>query len=463
MHLFGKCRCEVFQSLLEGFPRTGGVDALEAAAARTEDGAVVEPEMRIADDFLVEFLIRKPIGGEVEPEEIRSFRLDERHLREVLREECSCACIVLFQIGEELREPRCTMLVRCLCAREPERVRLVVARAAQFLPEPAAQLRISDEDVRDLKAREVEGLARRGAGDGDRRRLIGERGERDVTEAGSHELLVNLVRDDDDVVAQADRGELLELRMRPDTSDGVVRAAQNEEFDAVRDDLLLEVLKVDLVVPLDEAEGTIDKDALVLANHVRERVVDGLLYEYSIALFRKCADGVCDGKDDTGRDDEVAALDGPVMARAEPVLKDGEIVVLHLRIAENAVCGACFQRINHRGGRAKVHIRDPERQNVCGVAALSGEVVFQTRGVLAVDDFVKIDGHMNLLVFSICASTTRTPRYASDRVLIRLNTCGLLKRATLERKKSAGGETPALLTCSTRVRLGALRFRRCFA
>ena len=161
----------------------------------------------------------------------------------------------------------------------------------------------------------------------------------------------------------------------------------------MRDNLLLEVLKVDLVVPLDEVEGTIDKDALVLANHVRERVVDGLLNEYSIALFRKCADGVCDGKDDTGRDDEVAALDGPVMARAEPVLKDGEIVVLHLRIAKDAVCGACFQRINHRGGGTKVHIRDPERQNVCGVAALSGEVVFQTGGAPAVDDFVKVGRH----------------------------------------------------------------------
>ena len=94
--------------------------------------------MRVADDLCVERLIRKPIGGEVEPEEIRPLGLDERHLREVLREECLCACIVLFQIGQEVCEPRCTVLVRCLCAREPERVRLVVARAAQFLLEAAA-------------------------------------------------------------------------------------------------------------------------------------------------------------------------------------------------------------------------------------------------------------------------------------------------------------------------------------
>ncbi|EKX96479.1 hypothetical protein HMPREF9163_01673 [Selenomonas sp. oral taxon 138 str. F0429] len=39
------------------------------------------------------------------------------------------------------------------------------------------------------------------------------------------------------------------------------------------------------------------------------------------------------------------------------------------------------------------------------------------------------------------ANSTQTPRYASGRALICLNTCGLLKRASLERKKSAGGRT----------------------
>ena len=36
------------------------------------------------------------------------------------------------------------------------------------------------------------------------------------------------------------------------------------------------------------------------------------------------------------------------------------------------------------------------------------------------------------------ACSTQTLSYASVRVLVRLNTAGLLKRATLERKKSDG-------------------------
>jgi len=43
------------------------------------------------------------------------------------------------------------------------------------------------------------------------------------------------------------------------------------------------------------------------------------------------------------------------------------------------------------------------------------------------------------------ACSTQTLSYASGRVLVRLNTCGLLKRASLERKKSAGGESNAFL------------------
>ena len=50
-------------------------------------------------------------------------------------------------------------------------------------------------------------------------------------------------------------------------------------------------------------------------------------------------------------------------------------------------------------------------------------------------------------------SPTRTLSYASDRVLIRLNTDGLLKRASLERKKSVGGETHKRSTSSNRTSL----------
>ena len=197
-----------------------------------------------------------------------------------------------------------------------------------------------------------------------------------MTEAWADELLVNLVRDDDDVVAQTDGGKLFELRACPDTSDGIVRAAQDEEFYTMLDDLLLEVREVDFIASLDQTQGIVDDHALILSNHICKGVVDGLLNEYSVSHFRKGADGGRNRKDNAGREDELAPLNRPVMACAEPVLKDGEIVVLHLCIAEDAVLCACFEPVNDGGRGAEVHVRDPERQNVCGVAALDSKVVF---------------------------------------------------------------------------------------
>ena len=51
------------------------------------------------------------------------------------------------------------------------------------------------------------------------------------------------------------------------------------------------------------------------------------------------------------------------------------------------------------------------------------------------------------------AHSTQTPRSASDRVLVRLNTGALLKRATLERKKYAGGESHKRSTSSNHTSL----------
>ena len=52
--LLTKCPVEIFKPLFERFPRAGDVDALESAAACAEDRTVVEPEVRLADDFVVE-------------------------------------------------------------------------------------------------------------------------------------------------------------------------------------------------------------------------------------------------------------------------------------------------------------------------------------------------------------------------------------------------------------------------
>jgi hypothetical protein len=172
-----------------------------------------------------------------------------------------------------------------------------------------------------------------------------------------------------------------------------VRTAQDEELHVVLDDFLLKIRKVDLVASVLEPEGIVDECASVVADDVRERIVDGLLDEHGVAGFCECANGGRDGKDDTRRDHELAARDVPVVARLEPVLQDGKVVVLHLCIAEDAVRRAAREGVEDGRGRAKVHVGDPKGEDAARIAALCGEVVFDARGAAAVDDFVKIRWH----------------------------------------------------------------------
>ena len=349
--------------------------------------------MRLADDLPVEVFIRKSAGAKVQPEEIRALGLDDLYLRQVFREEFLRARIVFLHVGEEFREPGGTVLVCRLCACKAERIRLIVSGCAELLFETAAQIFISNEDIRDLKPREVKGLARRGAGDGDGCSLRGKRGERDVPEARAYELLVNLICDDNNVVTQADGGKLLKLRPTPDAPDGIVRAAQDKELDLVREDLLLKVPEIDCIAAVRELQGIVGENTFVLPNHIGKGIVDRLLDQHTVARLCKGANRRCDGKDDAGCDDEIAPLHLPVVACAEPVLQDGEVIVLWLRVAEDAVLGTLLQRLDDGGRRAKVHIGDPEGQNILRIAALGGKVIFDARGIAAVDDFVKISRH----------------------------------------------------------------------
>jgi len=273
--LLTKCPYEIFQPPFERRSGAGDVDALETAAACTEDGTVVEPEVCLVNDFVVERFVRETVRTEVEPEEVCSLGLDDFYLRQILCEVRLRILVVRLNVGEEFREPRRTVFVCGVRGRESERVRFVVTRFAAFRAETAAQLVILDENIGDLEPREVEGLARRGAGNGDRCGLGREGGERRMREPGADELFVYFVGDDEDTAAQSDLGDTLKLRVLPHAPDGVVRTAQDEELHVVLDDFLLKIRKVDLVASVLEPEGIVDECASVVADDVRERTAGG--------------------------------------------------------------------------------------------------------------------------------------------------------------------------------------------
>ena len=63
------------QCLGQGCARAGDVDPLEAATAVSEDLAAVEPQLRLVDDQVFQFVDRKPRLAEIEPYEICSLQV----------------------------------------------------------------------------------------------------------------------------------------------------------------------------------------------------------------------------------------------------------------------------------------------------------------------------------------------------------------------------------------------------
>ena len=254
-----------------------------------------------------------------------------------------------------------------------------------------AQAFFRDEDVRKLQPCEVERLARRGAGDRPRRNLGRERGKRRVLVARAHEVGVNLVGDDENVVREADRGKTLQLFAPPDAPDGVVRAAEEQELHLMPLDLFLDVGEVHAVRAVLEEQRASDERASVALDRAEERVVDRLGHEYGLTRRSEGANRHGECEDDAWRHDEGVLAGIPAVARAEPLFERPIVVLLRTRIAEDAVLGASANGITHRLRRTKVHVGDPERQNVLGIAALDGEVVFETVRMAALDDFIKVE------------------------------------------------------------------------
>ena len=73
------------QCLGQGCARAGDVDPLEAATAVSEDLAAVEPQLRLVDDQVFQFVDRKPRPAEIKPYKVRSFQVDHLHARKLFR------------------------------------------------------------------------------------------------------------------------------------------------------------------------------------------------------------------------------------------------------------------------------------------------------------------------------------------------------------------------------------------
>ena len=340
----------------------------------------------------LELVVVKPQFAAVEPRQVRALERHELHARHARNRRLEHG-VILVEHALELVEPFSALLIARLRGHDTEHARLVVARAIERAPERGAQIRVRDEDVRQLQPCQVERLARRRADDGAFGIALAERGVRHMHMTRARKVGVDLVSDHHDVVAQADVANAAQLVFGPRASHGIVRVAQDEQLRTRFLQLALEALVVHCVAPTLVKQGARDHLAAVILDHHAERVVHRRLDDHGITRLRERGHSHGQGKHHAGGHDEPLALRAPAVTALKPPLHRLVVSVGCHRVAEHAVRRALRQRFNCGGHGLEIHVGDPKRQLVGGMAATAPRVPLQTARAATLDNRLEIVLH----------------------------------------------------------------------
>ena len=247
---------------------------------------------------------------------------------------------------------------------------------------------VRDDRERAAQPGHVERLAGRHQRDGSARHFGIERRDGHVAVAFEDEVAVDLVRADEDVAAEADGREALEIGAAEHAADRVVRVAEDEDARAVGDGGL-ESVEVDLPAAIGtHGERRFLVDRSVVLRRAEDGRVDGRLDEHAILRRRGHAAHLLESHEHPGLKDDGVRIDLPAVEAREAIddhlPQFGRLVA----VAEHAVLDARAQGGHDRLRHAEVHVGGPEREHVRAVDVPLGAV-----GMQAVDGLVEVGGH----------------------------------------------------------------------
>ena len=216
-----------------------------------------------------------------------------------------------------------------------------------------------------------------------------QRRDGDVLRAAEKQVAVDFVRDDGQVVPEAQLGHRGQLLPGEDAADRVVRVAEGERAGAVGD-RRGHLLRVQRVATVGLAGQRHRLEHLSGApRRVDDGPVDRRLHQRPISRLRCGAGGYVQSDDKARHEDDRLGRHRPgialLQARDEHLAQFRRLTV----VAENPMLDALVERADHRLRRGEVHVGDPERKDV----GAKGPPFFAV-GVPAVDDTVEVVGHV---------------------------------------------------------------------
>ena len=203
---------------------------------------------------------------------------------------------------------------------------------------------------------------------------------------------MNLVRNQIEVVFQAEVGDAFQLLFGPYTAYRVVRAAQHEGF-GVWSDALFHVLKVDGVVAVVVDQRAFNQLSATGGGGSAERAINrGENHDFLAWLGDRLNAEGQRNNDARGEDDPILFYMEVVAALHEV---DDCLIVLFAQaaVSVNVVSGTFFKCFIDWGRRLKIHIGDPHRQHLL----IAEDVPLGAVCAFAVIGFVKVIHFYDLL------------------------------------------------------------------
>ena len=173
-------------------------------------------------------------------------------------------------------------------------------------------------------------------------------------------ITMDLIADDLYAVCKADISHAPQFLLFPDTSNRIVRAAQQKQPDILLLDLLLEILKVYFIMAMLQLQRTVHRHAPVILDCFTERIVNRLLDQDTFPRLCECPDRRCDRKDNAGRFDEPFCLRIPVKMFFIPAANRLKVILFRFTVAVNSVQRCLRKALRYLRNGPKIHIRHPQ-------------------------------------------------------------------------------------------------------
>ena len=220
-----------------------------------------------------------------------------------------------------------------------------------------------------------------------------------MAESGHDEFAMDLVGDDEDIVAQADLADAPQFLRCPDASRRVVGIAENHQLHRRIGGRVFQSVEINRVGVVAAGQFAFGGRAAAVGDGDEEVVVDGSLHQHLVARAGQRPEDGREGGNHTGHGAYPFARGSPSVPPCEPARNCRIVALRDLRIAEDAVFDPAAKRLDDGRGRPEIHVCHPHRQDVVGGFL----VPLQRVRAPPRDRFVEIVVHHTIIIRRIAA------------------------------------------------------------